>query len=86
MLSSPFIRILEDLLQRGARAGVFRGEVDPVQLYLTIASLGYFYLSNRYTLSRFLDLDLVEPRRRAAWLEHITGMVLDHLRPGGRGN
>ena len=79
-LSSPFIRILEDLLERGARAGVFRDRVDPVQLYITIASLGYFYLSNRYTLSRFLDLDLVAPGRRAAWLEHITGLVLDHLR------
>src|SRR5262245_38399792 len=85
-LSSPFIRILEDLLRRGTRAGVFRGGVDPVQLYITIASLGYFYLSNRYTLSRFLDLDLVAPGRRAAWLEHITGMVLDHLRPRGRGD
>ena len=80
-LSSPFIRILEDLLKRGARTGVFRGGADPVQLYLTIASLGYFYLSNRYTLSRFLDLDLVAAGRRAAWLEHITGVVLDHLRP-----
>ena len=63
---------------------MFRAGVDPVQLYLTIASLGYFYLSNRYTLSRFLDLDLVEPGRRAAWLEHITGLVLDHLRPRER--
>jgi AcrR family transcriptional regulator len=80
-LSSPFIRILEDLLRRGARAGVFRPAADPVQLYITIASLGYFYLSNRYTLSRFLNLDLAEERRRAAWLQHITGVVLDHLRP-----
>lgn len=85
-LSSPFIRILEDLLQRGARAGVFRRDVDPVQLYITIASLGYFYLSNRYTLSRFLDLDLVDAGRRAAWLGHITRVVLDHLAPHGRGH
>lgn len=80
-LSSPFIRILEDLLLRGAGTGAFRGGVDPVQLYITIASLGYFYLSNRYTLSRFLNLDLVAEWRRAAWLQHITGVVLDHLRP-----
>jgi AcrR family transcriptional regulator len=85
-LSSPFIRILEDLLRRGARAGAFRAGVDPVQLYITIASLGYFYLSNRYTLSRFLDVDLVEPGRRAAWLRHITGVVLDHLRPPRQGD
>jgi AcrR family transcriptional regulator len=85
-LSSPFIRILADLLQRGVQAGVFRRDVDPVQLYITIASLGYFYLSNRYTLSRFLDLDLVDAGRRAAWLGHITRVVLDHLAPHGRGH
>jgi AcrR family transcriptional regulator len=80
-LSSPFIGILEDLLRRGAASKVFRTGVDPVILYTTIASLGYFYVSNRYTLSRFLDLDLMAPERRARWLAHITEVVLDHLRP-----
>ena len=29
--------------------GVFRENVDPVQLNITIASIGYYYLTNRYT-------------------------------------
>lgn len=80
-LAFPLLTILEDLLARGARDGVFRLDVDPRQIYITIAALGYFYLSNRYTLSRFLDADLMRPAALDARLAHITEVVLDHLRP-----
>jgi AcrR family transcriptional regulator len=78
-LSFPLLSILADLLERGARAGVFRKEIDPVQIYVTIAALGYFYLSNRYTLSRFLSRDLMEEKERQEWLQHITRVVMDHV-------
>jgi TetR/AcrR family transcriptional regulator, upper aerobic nicotinate degradation pathway regulator len=78
-LAMPVINILRELTQRGAKAGVFRNNVDPVRLYITMASLGYFYLSNRYTLSRFLGIDLMDEKRRAQWLDHITGIVVSHL-------
>jgi len=78
-LSPPFISAVADLLARGRRSGAFRREVDPVHLYLTIAALGYFYLSNRYTLSRFLRVNLMAARRRAAWLRHITAVILTFL-------
>ncbi|HWH83180.1 MAG TPA: TetR/AcrR family transcriptional regulator, partial [Burkholderiaceae bacterium] len=41
-LNSPLIALLDDVLQRGQRAKLFRGGVDPVQLYISIASLCYF--------------------------------------------
>ena len=34
---------------------MFRTGVDPVQLYISIAGEGYFYLSNRYTLSQIFE-------------------------------
>ncbi len=75
-LSSPFIRIISDLLARGAKEGVFRSGVDPLKLYITIAALGYFYVSNRYTLTHFLGADLMGEKARKAWLAHITDVVL----------
>jgi AcrR family transcriptional regulator len=81
-LSFPLLRILANLLERGERAGVFRKALDPAQIYLTIAALGYFYLSNRYTLSRFLGQELMDEDRRAQWLEHMTQVVLDHVSVG----
>ncbi len=80
-LHSPFISTLRDVLGRGARAGVFRAGVDPVQLYISIAGLGYFYLSNRYTLATIFERDLMSPRSRAARLRHMTEVVLGYLRP-----
>jgi AcrR family transcriptional regulator len=78
-LSSPLLTILRDLLERGVERGEFRRGIDPVEIYITIAALGYFYLSNRYTLSRFLDRDLMAEDQRGAWLNHITEVVIGHV-------
>jgi AcrR family transcriptional regulator len=78
-LSFPLLSILADLLKRGEAQGKFRAGIDPVQVYLTIAALAYFYLSNRYTLSRFLGLELMSAPQRKRWLEHITALVLGHV-------
>jgi AcrR family transcriptional regulator len=50
-MHSPFIKMIGDLLKRGVDAGVFRAGIDPNQLYISIAALGYYYLTNRFTLS-----------------------------------
>lgn len=60
-LVSPVIGMLRDLLERGARDGEFRPDVDPVELYVAVAALGYFYLSNQHTLSAVLGRDLRDP-------------------------
>jgi len=78
-LSFPLLSILAGLLKRGAAQGTFRSDADPVQIYITIAALGYFYLSNQHTLSRFLGVELMQPAQRGAWLEHITRVVMDHI-------
>ena len=59
---------------------LFRKGVDPVQLYISIAGEGYFYLSNRYTLSRIFDRDLMAPRALALRARHIADMILNALR------
>jgi AcrR family transcriptional regulator len=79
-MHSTFLDMLEDILRRGVRAGKFRRGVDPVQLYISIAALGYFYLGNRYTLSTIFRRPLLAPRHRAARLKHMTALVLGYLR------
>ena len=80
-LHSPLIEMISGLLERGARQKVFRTGVDPVQLYITIAALGFFYLANRHTLSTIFDRDLVSAENRAARGHHIADVVLGYLRP-----
>lgn len=79
-MHSPLIVQIERLLERGARAGLFRTDVDPVQLYISIASLGYFYLSNIHTLETIFDTDLHAPKALAGRLAHIEDVVIGYLR------
>lgn len=80
-LHSPLVGMIEDLLQRGAKSKVFRKDVDPVELYISIAALGFFYLSNRYTLSTIFGRDLTAPDSIKARGRHLVEVVLGYLRP-----
>jgi len=80
-LHSPLVGMIDDLLQRGAKAKVFRKDVDPVELYISIAALGFFYLSNRHTLSTIFGRDLTAPENIKARGQHLAAVVLGYLRP-----
>ena len=79
--NSPLVAMIEDLLRRGASTGEFRSGVNPVQLYISIAGLGYFYFANIYTLSAIFGLDLQADAARAARRQHVVEVVLDYLAP-----
>jgi AcrR family transcriptional regulator len=78
-MHSPFVAMLDDILDRGRKSEVFRAGVDPVQLYISIAALCYFYLGNRHTLSAIFDRNLLSPRAKAERLAHVTELVLGYL-------
>lgn len=75
-LSSPAVAILRDVLRSGVEKGLFRTDKNARDLYIEIAALGYFYLSNRYTLSVFLNSDLRGKGELAHWKIVITDTVL----------
>src|SRR4051812_1313591 len=80
-LNSPVIETLATVLERGRKEGSFRGGVDPVQLYVSIAGLSYFYLSNSHTLSAIFGRDLLSPKARSERLSHMTDVILGYLLP-----
>ncbi|HWM48785.1 MAG TPA: TetR/AcrR family transcriptional regulator [Xanthobacteraceae bacterium] len=79
-LHSPLVKLIDDILRRGVAEGVFRPGLDPVDVYITIAAVGFFYLSNNWTLSaifgRRLDSDAALRRRK----RHNVDMILHALR------
>lgn len=74
--SSPAIAIIRQLLESGARQGVFRSDMVARDVYLLIAATAYFYNSNRHTLSAFLGEDLKAPETMAHWRDFIVTTVL----------
>lgn len=79
-LNSPLVALIDEILKRGQADGVFRTGVDPVQLYISIASICYFFVANRHTLSAIFALpktrDVLDMRRR-----HVIDVILGYLRP-----
>jgi AcrR family transcriptional regulator len=80
-LHSSLLRVIADLLDRGVADGVFRAGVDPAELYVTIAALGFFYFSNTHTLSAIFDRNLASARARRRHLDLAVEVVLGYLRP-----
>jgi AcrR family transcriptional regulator len=75
-LLPPGVGILDRTLSSGVKKGIFRPGVEPRDLYIAIAALGYFYLSNRYTLSAFLSESLMNKEALKHWRQFITETIL----------
>lgn len=60
---SGLIHMVARLIERGVRAGVFRSGIDVVQLNITIAAIGYYYLTNRFTGSILFQRDMMSQER-----------------------
>lgn len=78
-LNSPLIEMLAEILERGRKDGSLRGGVDPVQLYVSIAGLSYFYLSNNHTLSVIFGRSLMTPKARNERLSHMCDVILGYV-------
>jgi AcrR family transcriptional regulator len=58
-MSGKFVQMVKAILDRGVATGEFREGIDPVQLNITIAAIGYYYLTNRFTGSILFDRDFM---------------------------
>jgi AcrR family transcriptional regulator len=74
--SSPAISVVATVLEKGKSMGIFRQDIAARDIYLLIASMGYFYLSNRYTLSAFLGEKITTKEKLAHWGSFIDDVVL----------
>jgi TetR/AcrR family transcriptional regulator len=75
-LYNPLVETIRFILDRGVKDGIFRSQLDPAIVYLTLSSLCYHYLSNQYTLEIALDRDLGSDDAQRLWLDHVSNLVL----------
>jgi AcrR family transcriptional regulator len=78
-LNTPLIETLGEVLERGRSQGIFRGGIDPMQLYISIAALSYFYLGNNHTLSVIFGRNLMSPKARSERLSHMCDVILGYV-------
>ena len=79
--NSPLIDLIAKTLRRGIKAGVFRRSIDPVELYISVAGMSYFFFSNRLTLSSIFGRDLSAAAAQKSYREHVVSFSMAALRP-----
>lgn len=81
-MTSRLSNSVKAMLAKGTATGVFVRSPDPTQLWLTIFSLCWVHLANKYTMSWTLQTDLTDPD----WLEmrrqHVVDVILNYLCDG----
>ena len=80
-LHQPLLERLGEVLRRGVETGEFRADADPLQTYLTIASLCFFYFSNAATLSIIFGAPMRDAAAVEARAREVERAVLATLRP-----
>lgn len=56
------IVMLRKVIDRGVAAGLFRADLDPVELHMSISALSFFPVSNRYTFSHLFGKDMTSAK------------------------
>jgi AcrR family transcriptional regulator len=78
-LNRPIIDLLGRVIERGQAEGLFRPQVDPVEIHKSIAALGMFNVTNRHTFGAIFQREMGS-RGDVARRCHIVGeMVLSYL-------
>jgi AcrR family transcriptional regulator len=74
-LVGPVVNSLQALLDRGAAAGEFVAGLDGKHVYLMVAALGYFLVSNQHTLSAVMAQNVLQAPFYAQWQAQALQMV-----------
>lgn len=81
-LNTPAVLLLTDLLRRGQEQGVFRTDVDAVDVHMMISAFCFFRVANQYTFGTIFGRDLLDPDRREHYRTMLGDMVVAHLTAG----
>jgi AcrR family transcriptional regulator len=79
-LGSPAIDLLARILERGRAEGVFRSDIDAVDLHMMISAFCVFRVANRHTFGTLFDRDLTDPELREHYRTMLGDMIVDYIR------
>ncbi|WP_433028654.1 TetR/AcrR family transcriptional regulator [Actinomycetospora sp. CA-053990] len=78
-LAAPAVDVLGGILERGRAAGLFRADVDALDVHMVISAFCIFRTANRHTFQAVFDRDLLDPDRRAHYRRMVGDLVLEYL-------
>lgn len=83
-MSSPVLAMTERLLDRGIAEGKLHSDIDPLRLYVMIAALSQYHLTNVHTLSSMFEQDFSDRDWRAKRRDDARRMLASYLSKDAR--
>ena len=78
-LNVTAIDTIEKLYARGLAEGLFRPDLDPIELHWQISALCFFNVSNRATFSKLFGRDFGSSKAQASLRRNAVDMVLRYV-------
>jgi len=78
-LNRPIIDRLARVIERGQAEGLFRKDVDPVEIHKSIAALGMFNVTNQYTFGAIFQREMGAKGNLRARRETVSEVILSYL-------
>ena len=78
-LANPALDVLARILDRGRAEGIFRDDVDPLDIHMVISSFCVFRIANRHTFQAIFKRDMLDADRREQHRRMLGDLVLDYL-------
>lgn len=78
-LSGATLEVLDRILARGRDAGLFRADVDALDIHLLISSFCIFRTANRHTVAAIFDRDMLDPTMRDHYRRMLADLVVEYL-------
>jgi AcrR family transcriptional regulator len=82
-LNRPIIERLARVIERGQAEGLFRRDVDTVEIHKSIAALGMFNVTNQYTFGAIFQREMGAKGDLAARREMVTEVIISYLQRRG---
>jgi AcrR family transcriptional regulator len=78
-LANPALDVLGAILARGRDAGLFRADVDALDVHQVISAFCVFRTANRHTFGAIFGRDLLDPARRGHQRQMLGDLVVAFL-------
>jgi AcrR family transcriptional regulator len=78
-LNVSIVKTIGEVLERGRRDGIFRADVDAVDVHMLISAFCFFRVSNRYTFGTIFRRDLSDPNLYSRHKQMISDAVVAYL-------
>jgi AcrR family transcriptional regulator len=77
------ITVLEAVIQRGVDEGVFRNDIDALDVHMIISAYACFHVANRHTFAAIFDRDMLDPALQGSHRRLIGDMLVATMTESG---